>query len=174
MMAKRTTTRSRSSTTLAGSTPAGGQSLKVSHFVGVFEAASPVGNRGAGDYLQERLIAASPNSAGTIEVKTFRLRLRAAAGWPLLAMALASIGMGWSDSPAGTLVAYSIDFHSIVPGGGTLRNSCFVLSGTVGQAAPGYSSTTSGAPAYAAYAGFWAAAPAAGADEIFFTGFEVC
>lgn len=107
-------------------------------------------------------------------MKRFRPRPRAGTALPALALALAAIALGWSDSPAGAPVAYSIDFHTIVPGGSTLRNSCFVLSGSVAQAAPGYSSTTSGAPTYSVYAGFWSAAPTADVDEIFFTGFEVC
>jgi hypothetical protein len=107
-------------------------------------------------------------------MRRFRLHLRAGAALPVLAMALASMVTGWSDIRAGVAVAYSIDFHTISPGGSTLRNSCFVLSGTVGQVAPGYSNTTSGAPTYSVYAGFWSAAPVAGMDEIFFTGFEDC
>ena len=91
-----------------------------------------------------------------------------------IAIALASMAMGWSDSPAGVFTPYSIDFHTVSSGGSVLRNSCFSLVGTVGQAAPGYSSTTSGAPTYSVNAGFWPAAPAAIRDEIFFTGFEGC
>jgi hypothetical protein len=107
-------------------------------------------------------------------MKDFRMRLRAGPMLPLLAIALASMVAGWSDSRAGVTVAYSIDFHTFSSGGSALRNSCFGLIGTVGQAAPGYSSTTSGAPMYSIYAGFWSAAPAAVLDEIFFTGFEGC
>ena len=65
--------------------------------------------------------------------------------------------------------AYSIDFHAISAGGRTLANNCFRLSGTVGQAAPGYSSNGSAA----LYAGFWST-PARAVDEVFFTGFEDC
>jgi len=79
-----------------------------------------------------------------------------------------------STGRAGVFIPYSIDFHTISSGGSSLRNSCFRLTGTVGQAAPGYSSTTSGAPLYSVYAGFWSAAPVATSDEIFFTGFEDC
>ena len=107
-------------------------------------------------------------------MKRFRLRLRAVPAWPFLALALASIATGSSSSRADGPVAYSIDFYTISPSGSTLRNSCFVVTGTVGQSAPGYSSTTSGPPTYSAYAGFWSAAPTAGLDEIFFTGFEGC
>jgi hypothetical protein len=101
-----------------------------------------------------------------------RLHMRAGAIWGVIA--LGSVVAGWSDSRAGAAVAYSIDFHTISAGASTLRNSCFVLSGTVAQAAPGYSSVNSGVPTYAVYAGFWSAAPAVGLDAIFFTGFEGC
>jgi len=85
------------------------------------------------------------------------------------------IATGSLDSRAGVLLpSYSIDFHTISAGGNTLRNNCFSLSGTVGQAAPGYSTTTSGMPTYSVYAGFWSAAPLTGLDEIFFTGFQEC
>ena len=101
--------------------------------------------------------------------------------WPLprmragaLLVALALTIAGWSDSRADAIVSYSIDFHTISPGASIMRNSCFVLSGTVGQVASGYSVTTSGAPTYSVYAGFWSAAPLAGLDEIFFSGFEGC
>ena len=90
------------------------------------------------------------------------------------AVASASLGAAGGNAVAGASALYSIDFHAISSGGSTLRNPCFAVSGTVGQAAPGYSSTTSGAPTYSVYAGFWAAAPAATGDEIFFTGFEDC
>jgi len=88
-------------------------------------------------------------------------------------LALASLASQPSDSRAGAAPGYSIDFHTISSGASTLRNGCFVLTGTVGQAAPGYSSV-SAAPSYSLYAGFWAAAPVAGLDEIFFAGFEGC
>lgn len=104
------------------------------------------------------------------------MRLRAGAALPLLAAFAMTPGIAIrsSDSRAAVLPpAYSIDFHTIGAGGNTLRNDCFRLSGTVGQAAPGYSSTSDGT-SYSIYAGFWTAAPAARPDEIFFTGFEEC
>jgi len=109
-------------------------------------------------------------------MKYFRTRLRIGLALPaLVALASASIlAMPWSDTRAGTTATYSIDFHTISSGGSSLRNSCYHLTGTVGQAAPGYSSTTSGTPTYSVYAGFWSAAPATGLDEIFFNGFEEC
>jgi len=90
---------------------------------------------------------------------------------PAFAMTLA-IAIRSPDSRANP-PTYSIDFHSIGTGGSSLRNNCFGLSGTVGQAAPGYSSTSDGT-AYSIYSVFWSAAPATGLDEIFFTGFEGC
>jgi len=75
----------------------------------------------------------------------------------------------WSDSLAGG-PAYSVDWSYISAGTKPVRNSCYQLSGTAGQTAPGYSSSST----YAVQAGFWAAAPASGLDEIFFDGFERC
>lgn len=94
----------------------------------------------------------------------------------LAAMVSASIvAMASSASHAGaTGPAYSIDFHAISAGSSALRNSCFALSATVGQAAPGYSSETSGGVTDSVYAGFWSAAPVTGLDEIFFSGFQGC
>ncbi|HSC09928.1 MAG TPA: hypothetical protein VLC97_03060 [Rhodanobacteraceae bacterium] len=103
------------------------------------------------------------------------VHLRAGALPLLVALGMTSvIAIRSSDSRADVVPTYSIDFHAISAGGATVRNSCFGLSGTVGQAAPGYSSTTPGPPTYSVYAGFWSAAPGAGLDEIFFTGFEEC
>ena len=83
---------------------------------------------------------------------------------------LASVAaVPWADSLASG-PAYSIDFHHISAGHTTLRNSCFVLNATAGQAAPGYSS----GGVYAVLAGFWSAAPVAGQDQLFFDGFEGC
>lgn len=84
-------------------------------------------------------------------------------------IALASAVMSWSDSRA-QIQPPAIDFHVTSAGGKYLQNSCYRLSGTLGQAAPGYSS----ASMYSLFAGFWPAAPTTGLDEIFFTGFEGC
>jgi len=65
---------------------------------------------------------------------------------------------------------YSIDFHTISAGGNLLQGSCYRLSGTVGQVAPGYSSGS----IYALIAGYWQPAPPAAVDELFFDGFERC
>jgi len=78
--------------------------------------------------------------------------------------------MPWSDMRAETAATYNIDFYTISAGGVSLRDSCFHLTGTAGQAAPGYSS---GSTDYI-IAGFWAAAPTTGLDDIFFNGFEMC
>jgi hypothetical protein len=90
-----------------------------------------------------------------------------------IAIALAGVcALPWSDSRAqSTLSALStIDFHAVSAGSKALHNSCFRLSGTVGQAAPGYMSGTTDS----LISGFWSAAPTTGLDEIFFNGFEDC
>ncbi len=76
----------------------------------------------------------------------------------------------WADARAGASSMYSIDFHVIGAGGHSLQGSCFRLSGTVGQPAPGYSSGS----IYALIAGYWVNADAADSDEIFYNGFEDC
>ncbi|MEO6690299.1 MAG: hypothetical protein ABIS07_10000 [Dokdonella sp.] len=75
----------------------------------------------------------------------------------------------WSDSVA-LAGAPAIDFHVIGAGGQSQRNSCFHLTGTVGQVAPGYSNNATNA----VFAGFLAAASPTEVDEIFFNGFEGC
>jgi hypothetical protein len=75
-----------------------------------------------------------------------------------------------SEARANPASAYSIDFHTISAGGTILNGNCIRLQGTVGQAAPGYSSGHT----ESIFAGFWAAALASGTDEIFFNGFEGC
>ncbi len=103
--------------------------------------------------------------------KPMRLRTRARKTLSLLgAIALAGIAfVAWTDSRA-QLASPSIDFHRISAGGTRLHNSCYRLKGTVGQAAPGYSSSA----LYSLVAGFWSAAPTTGRDELFFNGFEGC
>jgi hypothetical protein len=89
----------------------------------------------------------------------------------LLALLLMSAAAAWrSDAHAGTAPTYSIDFYVISAGGSNLKNSCFRLSGTIGQPAPGY---FSGA-IYSLIAGYWQPAPSVGSDEIFYNGFEGC
>ena len=93
----------------------------------------------------------------------------------LVVAAVASImAVEAADVRAETLPTYGVDFHAIGAGGTPLRNSCFHLSGTLAQPAPGYSVTSSGAPTYSVYAGFWAVQAATGPDDVFFAGFEAC
>ena len=89
--------------------------------------------------------------------------------WVLVAGAAAAVDASGSIR-AGTQPAYSIDIYTISAGGNTLHDNCYRLSGTVGQAAPGYSSGS----IYSLIAGYWQPAPTAATDEIFFNGFERC
>jgi hypothetical protein len=99
-----------------------------------------------------------------------RIRIRLPAGFALSTLALMlTVALEGSDARA-VPPFYSIDFHIISAGGRSLHGSCFRLSGTVGQAAPGYSSGS----IYALIAGYWQPVPAATSDEIFFNGFEGC
>ena len=86
-----------------------------------------------------------------------------------IALMSASV-LHWPDARAAVSSTYSIDFHVIGAGGHSLQGSCFRLSGTVGQAVPGYSSGS----IYALIAGYWVKADAADSDEIFYNGFEDC
>jgi hypothetical protein len=93
----------------------------------------------------------------------------------LTAAALLLGGSIISNTRAQSAPTFDIDWHLISSGGttlvgGTSRSSCFIVNGTVGQAAPGYSS----GGVYSLYAGFWTAAPTMRTDEIFFDGFEGC
>ena len=88
--------------------------------------------------------------------------LRAA---PALMLACACVPSG---APA--LPLYSIDIHAFGSAASVLANGCFRLSVSISDPAPGYSANGT----YTLYAGFWAAAPGAGADEVFFYGFEEC
>jgi hypothetical protein len=94
-------------------------------------------------------------------------------GMALLALAtviLATVvGSHSSGAHASAPPTYRIDLYTISAGGSLLRANCFHLSGTVGQAAPGYS----GDGIYALIAGYWQS-PSAASDEIFFNGFEGC
>jgi hypothetical protein len=98
-------------------------------------------------------------------------RLRPRARLVASALALAALaGAGPSATRAGTTPTYSIDFHVITAGGSAMRSStCYGLSGTIGQPAPGYSSANT----YSIVAGFWTGGVSA-SDEIFFNGFEGC
>lgn len=74
------------------------------------------------------------------------------------------------DTRAQAAPLFSVDWYVISPSGNQSRNGCFVLNGTTGQPAPGYSS----GGVYALLSGFWTAAPITGGDEIFFNSFEEC
>jgi len=96
-----------------------------------------------------------------------------ATGGLLLAAAVACLtAIPWSDSQA-QVAGLSADFHLIDSGSKALHNSCFHLAGSLGQPAPGYSSS-SGSPSYSVSAGIWAATTTTHRDEIFFNGFEAC
>ena len=82
----------------------------------------------------------------------------------------AVIAVPWSDSNAQTGPSYSINTHLISTSAKRVRTSCFILNGTVGQAAPGYSSGGS----YSILAGFWPATTPPVQDEIYFDSFERC
>lgn len=81
----------------------------------------------------------------------------------VLTVAPSSAGLAGSST-------YSIDIHRISAGGGSLRNACYRLSGSVGQPAPGYSSATT----YSVNAGFWPAVAVERPDQLFFSGLEGC
>ena len=65
---------------------------------------------------------------------------------------------------------FSIDHYVIAAAGARSRASCFIVTGTAGQAAPGYSSGAT----FSVVSGYWATVAAGGRDEIFFDGFEGC
>jgi hypothetical protein len=89
--------------------------------------------------------------------------------WLLVASAVIALG-AFGSILAAAAPTYSIDFYVISAGGNTLYGSCYRLSGTVAQAAPGYSSGSIDS----LIAGYWQPAPTAAADEIFFNGFQGC
>ncbi len=78
-----------------------------------------------------------------------------------------------SGSGAQAAGGFAIGWHATVSSGVLrARNSCYRLSGSTAQAivTPGIIMAST----YTLYSGFWAAAPIAGQDEIFFNGFEDC
>jgi hypothetical protein len=115
------------------------------------------------------MIAFYCSLAELLNMKRFRIRLRIGFALSALAAMAFSPVVYWSDAHGGT-PTYSIDFYVISAGGNTLHGNCYRLSGTVGQAAPGYSSGSIDS----LIAGYWQPAPTAATDEIFFNGFEVC
>jgi hypothetical protein len=88
----------------------------------------------------------------------------------LVAATVVALGPLSSIRAAALPTTYSIDFYTISAGGNILRGSCYRLSGTVGQVAPGYSSGSIDS----LIAGYWQPAPTAATDEIFFNGFQGC
>jgi hypothetical protein len=104
-----------------------------------------------------------------MQAHLFTTRHRAARSALILAVCAAVVAVPWSDSDAQTGPAYVIGAHLISTGGKRTRTSCFILNGTIGQAAPGYSSGGS----YSILAGFWPATTPV-TDEIFFDSFEGC
>jgi len=99
-----------------------------------------------------------------------RSRARPRVTWPVL-IACVSLGLGGLPGvDSGAQAAPSMGFHFIGIAGHNLKNVCFRMSGTAGQAAPGYSSSSR----YAVNAGYMVGAPTAGLDEIFFNSFEDC
>lgn len=77
-----------------------------------------------------------------------------------------------ASADSGALVApqFDIAWHVTSTGGTQVRGGCFIVNGTAGQPAPGYSS----GGIYSLLSGYWALAPLSGSDEIFFNGFEGC
>lgn len=105
-----------------------------------------------------------------MNIQTTRDRSRSRPGaFALVALATALIVSSSSDGRAGT-PTYSIDIHRISAGGGSLRNACYRLNGSVGQPAPGYS----GAATFSVNAGFWPAVAVEHPDQLFFSGLEAC
>jgi hypothetical protein len=104
-----------------------------------------------------------------METKRFRARLRVSRAALAMATLACVAAIPWSDTHAGA-PPFGVNWHVVSSGGHALSNSCFRLSGTAGQAAPGYSS----GPTDSIVAGFWPVAPTTGLDEIFFNGFEDC
>jgi hypothetical protein len=107
-------------------------------------------------------------------VAKMRLRRKLRARLHVRALLLITAGMCVgalsSDTRADAAPNYSVDFYSINSGGTTVANNCYRLSGTVGQAAPGYSAGN----IYALIAGYWQEASVTVSDAIFFNGFEEC
>lgn len=112
-----------------------------------------------------------------MNIRITRDQSRSRAGaFALVALATALIASPSSDGRAGTSAStstststYSIDIHRIGTGG-SARNACYRLSGSVGQPAPGYS----GGATLSVNAGFWPAVAVERPDQMFFNSFEEC
>jgi hypothetical protein len=125
-----------------------------------------------------------------------RARLRARLGLPaLVSCALAGLAaIPWTAASAqttptsppyctpatpGQTPSYCVNWSAVINGSiHRSHNSCYLLSGTIGQyaPAPGYSyqATSGGGTNFGVFSGFWSAAQTSGLDEIFFNGFEGC
>lgn len=104
----------------------------------------------------------------TIQTAHGRSRPRMGA-YALVALATALIVSPSSVGSAGPST-YSIDIHRISTGGGSMRNACYRMSGSIGQPAPGYSSSAT----FSVNAGFWPAVAADQSDQLFFSSFQGC
>jgi hypothetical protein len=83
----------------------------------------------------------------------------------------AAVSLAAFGSIRASSTVYSIDAHVISAGSSTLSgSSCFRMGATIAEPVAGYSSSAN----YSFSAGFRALAQSAGADGIFFSGFEVC
>lgn len=102
--------------------------------------------------------------------KRVRAPWRAAKGALALAFMAACIFAVPSSDTRAAGGAIGIGAHVISSGGAKLHNSCYRVSGTIGQTAPGFSDSAG----YSVTAGFWVAAPTTHLDEIYFNGFEAC
>jgi hypothetical protein len=105
-------------------------------------------------------------------VLQFAVRKRVRAAVPALAIVLlAGIGLFPRSDVRAQAASPSIKFHFVGAGEHPRKNSCFRLAGSVGQAAPGYSSGSTNSTV----AGFQAASPnASELDQLFFNSFEDC
>jgi hypothetical protein len=90
--------------------------------------------------------------------------------WPVLVVCAALGICATPGTDSGAQASGTIGFRFIGSAGHDLTNTCYRLSGSAGQAAPGYSSSSR----YSVNAGYWAGAPTTGLDEIFFNSFEDC
>ncbi|WP_257388099.1 hypothetical protein [Tahibacter caeni] len=116
------------------------------------------------------LLSAESSGGNSMSTRTARDRSRSRIGaFVFVVLAAVMIASPSSDGRAGTST-YSIDLHRIGAGGGSLRNACYRLSGSVGQPAPGYSSGAT----LSVDAGFWPAVAIDQPDQLFFSGFEGC
>lgn len=90
---------------------------------------------------------------------------------PAFAIVLAILPVLASFAAPSQHATYRIEQHLMSAGGSRLHNSCFVLNGTAGQGAPGYSSSAD----FALLGGFWpAVSTKAPSDQLTFSGFEGC